>query len=132
MRLAGIASAIVIAVTAGSASAQEAYGRVVVEWTNYNGWADGARGERQTFGPPLQETMSAHFERRSGLVHLRVCNNGRQTWVGVLEMSDDYTWEQDGAKVVDVGACIWLQFALNPETHKYHLLALPTNGVWPN
>ena len=62
---------------ANGAAAQDFSGAIVVEWTNYNGWAEGAVGERQMFGPALNPTMSARFVRvgENG-VETRVCNNG--------------------------------------------------------
>lgn len=117
---------------ATGAVAQDASGSIVVEWTNYNGWAEGAEGERQTFGPALNPTMSARFVRvgENG-VETRVCNNGRRGWQGLLEMSDDYSWDEDGRTRLRPGECTTLRDRLSPAAHKYYLIARPVNGTWP-
>ncbi len=117
---------------ATGAVAQDASGAIVVEWTNYNGWAEGAEGERQTFGPPLSPTMSARFVRvgENG-VETRVCNNGRTGWTGLLEMSDNYSWDEDGRTRLRPGECTTLRDRLSPAAHKYYLIVRPVNGSWP-
>lgn len=119
-------------VAPGQAAGQDFTGAVIVEWTNYNGWAPGSLGERQTFGPPLNPTMSARFSRvGEDVVETRVCNNGRQGWDGLLEMSDDYSWNEDGRVRLRPGECRTLRDRLNPEAHKYYLMARPVSGEWP-
>lgn len=117
---------------ANGAAAQDFSGAIVVEWTNYNGWAEGAVGERQMFGPALNPTMSARFVRvgENG-VETRVCNNGRTGWAGLLEMSDDYSWDEDGRIRLRPGECTTLRDQLSPTAHKYYLIARPVNGNWP-
>lgn len=115
-----------------AAPAQDFTGASIVEWTNYNGWAPGSEGERQTFGPALTQTMSARFVRvGENMVETRVCNNGRQGWDGLLEMSDDYSWDEDGRIRLRPGECTTLRDRLNPGAHKYYLLARPLDGQWP-
>jgi hypothetical protein len=117
---------------ANGAAAQDSSGAIVVEWTNYNGWAEGAEGERQTFGPALNPTMSARFVRvRENGVETRVCNNGRTGWYGLLEMSDDYSWGEDRRTRLRPGECTTLRVQLNPAAHKYYLIARSVNGSWP-
>ncbi len=128
--LAGLTSA---CLGATGAAAQDFTGAIVVEWTNYNGWAEGDEGERQTFGAALNQTMSARFVRvGEATVETRVCNNGRRGWHGLLEMSDDYSWDEDGRTRLRPGECITLRDRLDPGAHKYYLLARPSAGDWPD